>query len=555
MDWLTESNSSEIDSIAQDIATSQAGLILLETQEWILPVAVISVEFTLSAYRRYNIIEEFIMKCISSGLSDLRSQQGISGLLKLDEFVVGKYLIELLRHHLLIEREVDGRIFYELSSKGQETCRTGLISDIPQQGIAVITSNAQYELIDTCLFISDTPVYTRPDLPVFRYFNQQEERALRSDFQLTDEEEVYLAKEQIKKMYAADLGDLVIVVSKPQLQQEMYRRFGEIWLYDVIHNQVICRVWDFWQNKFCEKLSFALNSLEAEHRMGQVQKVFSKDICITPTQPGILETLYGPSIRKAFLQAFNDVREIMLIVLPCISELVADDEVLACFQDVVSRKGSIYIGWGMVQTISIEEEIAAPALLEKLQSIVDPEGAPGVFLFYLGNHCNKEVLVDHQYHLLGSLKWLSYRGEHIVQNRVGARISDERNVIEHSARLQGLFLKQLEAQLIEGCTDDELKCITWFYALLGLNEHNYIRETLAEEALEKLMVNYSTHALINLLSVYINTDEYELGFTRLLERFIQKASNTELAQWLEIVYFRNPKAYSIITTNYKDFFN
>ncbi|SMC49882.1 hypothetical protein [Sporomusa malonica] len=553
MDWVTEKNSSEIDDIAQDLASSQAGLIVLETREWILPVAVITVEVTLDGYRCPTIIEEFIMKCIASGVSDLKSQQGIGDLLRLDEVFVERHLQELLLCRLLVESEVGGKIIYELTNEGWDAYQTGLMAATHNE-IVIVTLNAQYELIDTYRDITDKPVCVMKDLPIFRYFNQQEEKAMRSASPVLDEEAFRIAQRQIEELYAGDLVNSVTEIRESQLEQDVSRHFGEIWVYDAVNNQVFCQVWDFGQKRICEKLTFALNSLENEHRLAQVQKIFNKDVCISPKQPRILETLYGPAIRKAFLQAFNDVQERILIISPCISAIAADDEVLARFRDVVRRKGVIYIGWGGAQTSTNENRLAAPVLMEKLQSIVDAEGAPGVFLFNIGNLANKELLVDRQYHMLDSLHWLSYRGEHIVRNRAVDRIVDKNYVVEKSGCLQGLFLKQLEAQLIEGFLSNQLKCISWFYALLGLNEHSYIREALAEEALEKVIATHSSRILLNILAVYVRAGEYELGFTRLLNCLVCQESNAELVRWLEKLYIRNPQACSKITTICKELF-
>ncbi|WP_094606397.1 hypothetical protein SPSIL_049400 [Sporomusa silvacetica DSM 10669] len=389
---LLGKKSLEIENIAQRIVAEQAGMVVLETREWQLPVAVIAVEFRLDGYRRYNLIEEFIMKCISCGLAELCSQQGIVGLLRVEEVAVSYYLSELVRCHLLSECEVGGAKNYELTDKGRKVVLSGLFAATPRNGAVVIAVNAQYELIDTCKQLVDNLRRTEQSLPVFRYSNQQEELALRSYFQIEDEDAKSIAQEMIKEWYTGDLEEYKTIMYDAQRKQDSYLRFGEIWMYDVINNQIVCHVWNFDQQAFCPKLEFVLNSLEGEQRFKEVQ----------------------------------------------------------------------------------------------------------------------------------------------------------------AAYLQGLFLKKLEVQLLNGYLADEEQCITWFYAMLRLSEHSYVREILAEEAVEKVIANHSDRTLFKLLAVYVKVDVYEFGFSRLLVWLAGKQeSHTKLIYWLEKLRTRNPKAHSNITTAFK----
>ncbi|CQR71014.1 hypothetical protein SpAn4DRAFT_1992 [Sporomusa ovata] len=381
----------EVENIAQHIVAERAGVVLLETREWQLPVAVISVKFWLDGYRRYNFIEEFILKCISCGLAELCSQQGIGNLLRVEEVVVSDYLNELIRCQLLSECvAAGGARNYKLTDKGRKVVANGLFTVTPRNGAVVIAVNAQYELIATCKQLVDN--LREQSLPVFRYSNKQEELALRSYFQIENEEAKGIVQEKIKEWYTADLEEYKTIMYDAQRKQDSCLRFGEIWLYDAIKNQIICHVWNFDQQEFCPKLEFVLNLLEGEQRFKKVQ----------------------------------------------------------------------------------------------------------------------------------------------------------------AAYLQGLFLEKLEAQLLNGYLADEVQCITWFYAMLRLSEHSYIREILVEEALEKVIAIHSDRTLFKLLAIYVKVDEYEFGFSRLLVWLAgRQESHIKLTYWLEKLRTRNPKAYSKITTTYK----
>lgn len=380
----------EVENVAQHIVSEQAGLVLLETREWQLPVALISVEFRLDGYRRFNLVEEFIMKCISCGLAELCSQQGIGNLLRVEEVVVSYYLSELVGCQLLSECEAGGVRKYELTGKGRKVVINGLFAVTPRSGAVVIAANAQYELIVTCKQLADD--LWEQSLPVFRYSNKQEELALRSYFQIEDEDAKDIAQERIKEWHTADLEEYKTIIYDAQRKQDSCLRFGEIWIYDAINNQIFCHVWNFDQQAFCPKLEFVLNLLEGEQRFKKVQ----------------------------------------------------------------------------------------------------------------------------------------------------------------AAYLQGLYLEKLEAQLLSDYLVDEAQCITWFYAMLRLSEHSYIREILAEEALKKVTAIHSDRTLFKLLAIYVKVDEYEFGFSHLLVWLAGKQeSHSKLIYWLDKLRTRNPKAYRKITTTYK----
>lgn len=559
---LLEKNPLEIEDIALQIVAKQTGLVLVETREWCLPVAAISVAFMLDGYRRGNLIKEFILKCVASRLAELSSLQGIVDVLKVEAEVVCQYLNELSLCQMIIASEEAGVKNYDLTDKGRELVQNGLLIATTRSGTVVITVNAQYELIDICKQMDANPWCT--DLPVFRHCNQQEEQALRGYFQIDDEEASHIAQAKIKEWYTDDLEEYTANLYQAQRNQEYQLRFGEIWVYDAVNNQVYCHVWNFNQNAFCPTMEFALNSLESKQRLEQVQAIYNKDKQLvdliakqgcqdtSPKQPMILQNLYGADIRNAFLQAFADVQTAMLLIVPWIEELAGDEAVWTCCQELVSRGGIIFIGWGMPETITAEEQLSTIALVEKFQSFVDVEGMPGVLLFYVGNIDNKMLLVDNQYQLRGSLNWLSYCGGQISHNESVVRVVDKNYIMEQSCYLQGLFLKELEKQLMENHLADEGQCITWFYALLKLSEHRYTREILAEEALEKVVANHSIHTLFKLLAVYVKADEYELGFSYMLAWLTAKpASHTKLTYWLEKLRTRNSKAYSKITATYK----
>ena len=544
--------SEEINSIARDMAR-QPGMILLETRTWLLPVAVVAVDFGWGSCRRWNLIEEFVLRCIASGLTELAVCPGIAGLLHLDAVFIERCLAELLRQRLLVvQREIAGQSFYELTEAGLETCRTGRVPVTPGRESVLIICNAQYEFMDTAGRHMEAADYSGPCWPLFRYHNREEELALRQDFIPAGQEAVRTAQTQMTVWHGDNWPDSVTETLAPRREEDQNRPFGEIWLYDAVHKQVFCRVWDFAGKSFCGQLENVLNSLEAKHRLAQVTQTYNQTTryqsllaCLAQTghSPGQLEMLYDREFRTVCLEACADVRELMLLIVPDIAAIAADEEIVQQLRAVTKRQGAVFIGWAGQQPAGRSKETPPAALPAALQNIAGPDGLPGVFFFSLHPRSNCELVIDRQYYLGEAPPWLSYQDKTVMNNTVVAKSTDTGFVTEQGTWLQGQFLKQLEQQLLTGKLMAADHCLNWFCALLRLREHDYIREMLAEEAVEKVIATHSGRTLLTLLTAYCNLGEFGFGFARLLAGVVQQGDNAEIVKWLEKLYLTNPAAY------------
>ncbi len=389
MSWVVESL--ELDSIAQDVVSAQPGLVLLETREWTLPAAIFAIAVKVSGYRCCHLVEEFIIKCIGSGLPELKTLPGIAELLKLDEVLVKECLSSLVRHGLVTKSPAGGDVIYDVP-EGWQNCQTKQIPLAFWTELRV-SVNAQYGIVEPCRQNTDK-LCREGEPPVFRYCRHQEEQTKREHFQLSQEQAGCIFAEQGQGVDVEEANLSVTEIGDRKFVQEEQRPYGEIWIYDPSSRQVFCRVWDFWNNTFSAKLAGVLTELESEQRQQQAQT-------------------------------------------------------------------------------SAQNDSAVQAL------------------------------------------------------------------------------KQLEAQLLAGDIADEAKCIAWFEALLGLSEHNYIREMLAEEALEQIVAGHSLSTMLKLLEVYVAAEEYQIGFNRLLEFVMRQEDPSDLIQWLEQLYAEHFAAYAKITSIYR----
>lgn len=540
-----------VENIALSLANKQPGLMLLEVREWLLPAAVMEVGFTLAGSRQCSATEEFIMKCLDSGLTELGSKAGIAKLLNLPEELVDGCFGTLSEAGLVKECSGGGDTRYELTDTGQEACHTGLIASEFFHGTAAIMLNAQYELLDAYKQVADN-CCVDASLPVFRYYNHQEELGLRNYFPADKQEVSQSIQAKLPKWYVVSQNDYQAVITGLEYNEDCKLRFAEIWLYDAVQNQVFCRVWNFAKQEFCEKLEFALHSLESRQRFEQVQAARSantpwaavlKDLqnqeLPAVAAPG-LEIIYGVSRRNTWLQALVDVQAVMLLMVPDLAEIARDSELLKHLRNAVSRGGIIFVGWGTAGNTAGE--------VARLQTILDAEGLPGVLSFEIGKLDSPCVVVDSRYCLLDGMTYEQYSDQQIVRSQPLLKVSDKDKIAKQSVHWQGVLLKQLENQLLTDCLTEEAKCITWFYALLKLSEHRYIREVLADEALSKVLTCHSDNMLFKLLLVYVKAESYDFGFSRIVAQLSGKAdSYAKLTYWLDKLRIRNPKAYNKIT--------
>lgn len=544
------------DSIARTLV--KPGIVVLETREWLLPVAVTAVPFTLEGGRNFSPVEEYVMKCIAGPLDELGSQAGIAELLGLSREMVEAVLASLLKWGLLRETQIDGISKYELTESGKESCQNGLVPAVLLSGTVNIALNAQYELIEVYQQLDDINEDSDCSLSVFRYCNHQEEQVLRSYFP-PDSQVIYSALQaKFKEWYGSGPQEYATSLGHFQNKQDCKLRFAEIWLYDVIYNQAICHVWDFAQQAFSEKLTFALNSLEGHKRLEQVQMAFSKNkewtALITKLQgdqgepPAIPVSLYGADRHHSLLKAIDDLQEQLLLAVVAVvdlDEIATDAEVVKRLRSAVNRGAVIFIGLKSAHTAADKQRTAAH--MSVLQNILDADGLPGVLIFDVEMLDSNMILVDNQYYLLSWLPWITYCSKVPTQYKADVMVCDKSLAKQRSVILQGLFLKQLEKQLLNGCLADEVKCITWFYALLKLSEHSYIREILADEALDKIMMQ-PDNILLKLLAVYVKTDKYDFGLERVVLCLTAKPdAYTKLTLWLDKLRTRNHKAYKKIT--------
>ena len=133
--------------------------------------------------------------------------------------------------------------------------------------------------------------------------------------------------------------------------------------------------------------------------------------------------LRDSQIRQSFLETLRGGNYQVLIYSPWVSKEVVDNEFIQLLQNLANRGVWILIGHGISRRQQDETRPIPPQVEQKLREIKTREGLSAVQVFWLGNSHAKEVVVDRKVHLCGSHNWLSYRGDRLPRGETVYKIA------------------------------------------------------------------------------------------------------------------------------------
>ena len=156
-------------------------------------------------------------------------------------------------------------------------------------------------------------------------------------------------------------------------------------------------------------------------------------------------------------------------------------------------------------------------MLEKLGNIKDKNGLPSVIVNWIGNHHNKEIIVDDSIHMAGSFNWLSYRGDYLPRGE-SAYIINEKEAIKNAKFYweNQIFEKILQVDLKE----DLIKNITTLLSLKTLESKvtEYMSNFIDNNLNNKDKSYYLN--LYNIFVVYFKNGNFDENFIKLFRILI-----------------------------------
>ena len=425
----------QLQNWVDEIEAQSSGLSVLAARQFRYSLYQIPVEVTVSEPRKFNILEEVVLRA-GIELNPPPTEDELAAVLGLDSVFVQNTTANLRALQTLevastITVTPQGRQFYQQGSVPQPPSLVQIyaISD-PLIGHLTFQSNSLSEILINQPDLADF-VTIEPKIPDI------------SSLLLTELQQIIQASSL--GLHAPELGKIVTSCSFTALSQTFWRTMSLFVIFDVLEDEVRLQVRRGKQilepasnwleelrvegkvdlNALCElsdeviakERSATLNqkNVEVEARLEKIQQKAlltarqqrQEPQSESSPQAGTAVLLRDKEIHRAFLDTLNLAQHQILIYSPWVSKGVVDDEFLRLLQNLANRRVTILIGHGISRRQEDEERPIPPEVEAKLLAIKTPERLPAIQVFWLGNSHAKEIIVDGKVHLCGSYNWLS----------------------------------------------------------------------------------------------------------------------------------------------------
>jgi len=128
-----------------------------------------------------------------------------------------------------------------------------------------------------------------------------------------------------------------------------------------------------------------------------------------------MDWLTDGDIRPRFIKTIKRARREVVIMSPWINEDVMDSGFLKILQSLADKRVLTLMGWGIDKAYDWPTQKHHQDMLDRVAQIRTPDGVKAVSILWVGNHHNKDLIVDRKFHMCGSHNWLSYRGDRHIR--------------------------------------------------------------------------------------------------------------------------------------------
>jgi len=494
------------DFVQQIEKQSPAGISVLAGRQFRYPLEQISVEVTISEPRKFNILEEFILRAgMESEL--IPTENELAAALGLDPVFV-QNTAQTLRSLETLAWTSDAKIV--LTPQGRQFYLEGSVPQPPQtKQIYGIADPLQGNLF----FLFSPLEAVEIDLPIFGDFITIENRCQEMS-ELGLEELQRIIQGSGLGLHVPEDGKIITAALFTQESQTIWQSVSIFVIFDALEDAIKLQV-----RRGKQILQYASDLLDILQSAGKVSLqslLYLSDEAIAAEREQLLnqrnkevedrikkieqqaietvkelrETgkqvppkgsqekdqvilLRDIQIRQSFLETLRGGNHQVLIYSPWVSQEVVDNEFIQLLQNLANRGVWVLIGHGISRRQENESRPIPPQVEQKLREIKTREGLSAVQVFWLGNSHAKEVVVDRKVHLCGSHNWLSYRGDKLPRGETVYKVTATDKVEEaydflavrfkdHARKLWELAVKDRKANLAE------TSLCTW--AALGMEE-------------------------------------------------------------------------------------
>ncbi|MEG4248337.1 hypothetical protein [Microcoleus sp. Pol10D4] len=481
------------DFVQQIEKQSPAGISVLAGRQFRYPLEQISVEVTISEPRKFNILEEFILRAgMESEL--IPTENELAAALGLDPVFV-QNTAKTLRSLETLAWTSDAKII--LTPQGRQFYLEGSVPQPPQ-------TKHIYALADPLqgnLFFVFSPVEAvEIDLPNFGDFITLENRCQEMS-ELGLEELQRIIQGSGLGLHVPEDGKIITAAFFTKESQNIWQSVSIFVIFDALEDAIKLQVrrgkqilhyasdlLDIFQSEGKVSLQTLLylsdETIAAEREQLLNQRNKEVEDRIKKIEQQAIETvkelrdtgkqvppkgsqekdqvilLRDIQIRQSFLETLRGGNHQVLIYSPWVSQEVVDNEFIQLLQNLANRGVWVLIGHGISRRQENETRPIPPQVEQKLREIKTREGLSAVQVFWLGNSHAKEVVVDREVHLCGSHNWLSYRGDKLPRGETVYKVTATDKVEEaydflavrfkdHARKLWELAVKNRNANLAE----------------------------------------------------------------------------------------------------------
>jgi hypothetical protein len=497
----------QLQELAQQIEKqSPAGISVLAARQFRYCLEQISVEVTISEPRKFNILEEFILRA-GMEIELTPTENELAQALGLDPVFVQNTAMTL-RSLETLAWTPDARII--LTPQGRQFYLEGSVPQPPQtKQIYAISDPLQGNLF----FLSSALEEVQIDLPTFEDFITIENRCQEIS-ELGLEELQRIIQASGLGLHVPEDGKIITAANFTKDSQAIGQSVAIFVIFDALEDAVKLQVRR--GKQILHYASDLLDILQTEGKVSLQNLLYLSDETIAAERQELLsqrnkevedrikkieqqaiETvkelreagiqvaskgsqekdqvilLRDSQIRQSFLETLRGGNYQVLIYSPWVSKEVVDNEFIQLLQNLADRGVWILIGHGISRRQQDETRPIPPQVEQKLREIKTREGLSAVQVFWLGNSHAKEVVVDRKVHLCGSHNWLSYRGDRLPRGETVYKIAAADRV-EEAYDFLAVRFKDYARELWESAVQNrdaslaETSLCTW--GALGMEE-------------------------------------------------------------------------------------
>lgn len=435
---------------------SPAGISVLAARQFRYCLEQISVEVTISEPRKFNILEEFILRA-GMEMELTTTENELAQALGLDPVFVQNTAMTL-RSLETLEQTPDARII--LTPQGRQFYLEGSVPQPPQtKQIYAISDSLQGNLF----FLSSALEEVQIELPIFEDLIAIENRCQEIS-ELGLEELQRIIQASGLGLHVPEDGKIITAANFTKETQAIWQSVAIFVIFDALEDAVKLQV-----RRGKQILNYAsdlLDILQTEGKVSLQNLLYLSDETIVAEREELLDRrnqeveariqkieqqaietvkelreagtqvasqgsqekdqvilLRDSQIRQSFLETLRQGNHQVLIYSPWVSKEVVDNEFIQLLQNLADRGVWILIGHGISRRQQDETRPIPSQVEQKLREIKTREGLSAVQVFWLGNSHAKEVVVDRKIHLCGSHNWLSYRGDRLPRGETVYKIA------------------------------------------------------------------------------------------------------------------------------------